>query len=117
MTPPPGQSAEGYAPGGFLFFGGEGGLYIDPACRDAACCVSTTSIREVGGNTLFLLILSENIIFALQWRNFMLIEFDKDYLLELFEQGRASDKKHRYQPEIVRGYKKCVMLLKQAVQA
>ena len=44
----------------------------------------------------------------------MLIEFDKDYLRELFEQGRTRDKKHRYQPEIIKGYKKCVMFLKHA---
>lgn len=44
----------------------------------------------------------------------MLIEFDKDYLRELFEQGRTSDKKHRYQPEIIKDYKKCVMYLKRA---
>ena len=44
----------------------------------------------------------------------MLIEFDKEYLRELFEQGRTSDKKYRYQPEIVKGYKKCVMYLKWA---
>ena len=29
------------------------------------------------------------------------IEFDKDYLRELFEQGHTSDKKHRYQPEVI----------------
>ena len=44
----------------------------------------------------------------------MLIEFDKDYLRELFEEGRTKDKKHRYQPEIVRGYQKCVLYLKRA---
>lgn len=44
----------------------------------------------------------------------MLIEFDKDYLRELFEQGRTSDKRHRFQPEIVKGYRKCVMYLKRA---
>ncbi len=44
----------------------------------------------------------------------MHIEFDKDYLRELFEQGRTSDKKHRYQPEAIRGYYKCVMFLKRA---
>lgn len=44
----------------------------------------------------------------------MLIEFDKEYLRELFEQGRTSDKKYRYQPEIVKGYKECVMYLKWA---
>ncbi len=44
----------------------------------------------------------------------MFIEFDKEYLRELFEQGRTSDKKHRYQPEIIKGYHKCVMYLKHA---
>ena len=45
---------------------------------------------------------------------YMYIEFDKEYLRELFEQGRTNDKKHRYQPEFIRGYHKCVMFLKQA---
>lgn len=44
----------------------------------------------------------------------MFIEFDKEYLRELFEQGHTSDKKHRYQPEVIRGYYKCVMLLKRS---
>ncbi len=44
----------------------------------------------------------------------MFIEFDKEYLRELFEQGRTSDKQHRYQPEIIKGYYKCVMYLKRA---
>ncbi len=42
----------------------------------------------------------------------MLIEFDKEYLCELFEKGKTSDKKHRFQPEIIRGYIKCVMFLR-----
>ena len=42
----------------------------------------------------------------------MLIEFDKDYLRELFEHGRTSDKKHRYQPGIVRKYIDIVNLMK-----
>lgn len=41
----------------------------------------------------------------------MHIEFDKEYLRELYEQGRTGDKKHRYQPEIVRGYQKAVLAL------
>lgn len=44
----------------------------------------------------------------------MLIEFDQDYLRELFERGRTDDKRHRYQPEIIKGYRKCVMYLKWA---
>lgn len=46
---------------------------------------------------------------------YMFIEFDKDYLRELFEQGRTSDKKHRYQPEVIKGYQKVVVSLKRAV--
>ena len=44
----------------------------------------------------------------------MFIEFDKEYLRELFEQGRTGDKKHRYQPEVIRGYQKAVFLLSSA---
>ena len=44
----------------------------------------------------------------------MFIEFDKKYLRELFEQGRTDDKKHRYQPEVITGYRRCVRYLKQA---
>lgn len=45
----------------------------------------------------------------------MFIEFDKDYLRELFEQGRTSDKKHRYQPEVIKGYQKAVASHKRAI--
>lgn len=41
----------------------------------------------------------------------MYIEFDKDYLRELYTDGKTSDKKHRYQPEVVRGYQKAVFVL------
>lgn len=44
----------------------------------------------------------------------MFIEFDKEYLRELFEDGCTKDKKHRYQPEIIIGYRRCVRYLKQA---
>ncbi|WP_302974625.1 type II toxin-antitoxin system RelE/ParE family toxin [Paraprevotella clara] len=47
----------------------------------------------------------------------MFIEFDKDYLRELFEQGRTSDKKHRYQPEVIKEYQKAVASLKRAINA
>ena len=44
----------------------------------------------------------------------MLIEFDKDYLRELYTDGKARDKKHRYQPEVIRGYQKVVFTLSSA---
>lgn len=44
----------------------------------------------------------------------MLIEFDQEYLRELYEEGRASDKKHRFQPQVVRGYQKAVKALLRA---
>lgn len=34
----------------------------------------------------------------------MKIEFDKDYLSELYYNGKASDKKHRFQPSIIKKY-------------
>lgn len=44
----------------------------------------------------------------------MYIEFGKDYLRELYELGRTNDKRHRYQPEVIRGYQKAVFLLSSA---
>ena len=35
----------------------------------------------------------------------MVVTFDKEYLKELYEFGKANDKKHRFQPDIVRRYK------------
>ncbi len=44
----------------------------------------------------------------------MYIEFDKDYLRELYMDGKTDDKKPRYQPEVIRGYQKVVFLLSSA---
>lgn len=38
----------------------------------------------------------------------MFITFEETYLQELYEKGKTSDKKHRYQPDIVRRYQKCI---------
>lgn len=38
----------------------------------------------------------------------MVVTFEKEYLRELYEVGKCNDKKHRYQPEIVRKYKFCI---------
>ena len=34
----------------------------------------------------------------------MEINFDKDYLRQLYEEGKTTDKKHRFQPNIVARY-------------
>lgn len=44
----------------------------------------------------------------------MIIEYDQEYLRELYERGKTSDKKHRFQPEVVKGYKRAVDALKTA---
>lgn len=44
----------------------------------------------------------------------MKIEFDKPYLLELYRDGKCSDKKHRFQPDIVRRYQKALTFMKNA---
>ena len=38
----------------------------------------------------------------------MIVTFEHTYLRELFEQGRCSDKKHRYQPQIIKRYQRRV---------
>lgn len=44
----------------------------------------------------------------------MEITFDKDYLSELYYNGKCSDKKHRLQPQIVKGYVKAINALRGA---
>ena len=41
----------------------------------------------------------------------MIVTFDKDYLRELYETGKG-DKKHRFQPDIVKRYKNRIETLK-----
>ena len=41
----------------------------------------------------------------------MEITFEQDYLRELFYEGRVKDKKHRFQPQIVRKYIKVLNLM------
>lgn len=43
----------------------------------------------------------------------MIVTFDQKYLQELYVDGKASDKKHRYQPQIVAKYVKVINLMKQ----
>jgi Plasmid maintenance system killer protein len=41
----------------------------------------------------------------------MEIKFDKEYLAELYYKGQSNDKKHRFQPQIVKRYQRCIDLL------
>ena len=41
----------------------------------------------------------------------MEIKFEKDYLRELFYDGEAKDKQHRFQPQVVRKYVRVVNVL------
>lgn len=43
----------------------------------------------------------------------MVITFEKAYLEELYTKGKANDKKHRFQPQVVDKYIKVVNLMKQ----
>jgi proteic killer suppression protein len=44
----------------------------------------------------------------------MIVAFKKEYLQEMYEKGKTTDKKHRYQPQIIRKYKHCINLLLEA---
>ena len=42
----------------------------------------------------------------------MIVTFDKEYLESLYTKGKSDDKKHRFQPEDIKLYKKSIDLLK-----
>jgi len=42
----------------------------------------------------------------------MIVTFEKEYLQHLYEIGKTTDKKHRFQPEIIRKYKHCIDLMR-----
>lgn len=44
----------------------------------------------------------------------MIVTFEKKYLKELYENGKTSDKKHRFQPDIVKRYINGINFLKRA---
>lgn len=43
----------------------------------------------------------------------MIVTFKEKYLQELYTEGRTTDKKHRFQPQIIDKYVKVVNLMKQ----
>ena len=54
------------------------------------------------------------IIFAVEKGVDMYIKFEKEYLSELFYTGRCSDKRYRFQPDIVKRYKRRIETLNDA---
>lgn len=44
----------------------------------------------------------------------MIVSFDKEYLQTLYLEGRSTEKKHRFQSDIIKRYKRCVDYLKAA---
>ncbi|MDR1883290.1 MAG: hypothetical protein LBR26_11005 [Prevotella sp.] len=46
----------------------------------------------------------------------MNVEFEKEYLRDLYEFEKTSDKKHRVQPQVVNGYVKCVKALQKVIR-
>ena len=49
--------------------------------------------------------------------NRMIVTFEQTYLQELYTEGKASEKKHRFQPQIVSKYIKVINLMKQQENA
>lgn len=41
----------------------------------------------------------------------MQVYFEHEYLQELYEYGETKDKKHRFQPDIIRKYVRCIDIL------
>lgn len=47
----------------------------------------------------------------------MFVTFEETYLQDLYEKGKTSEKSHRYQPDIVKRYQKCIDYLLDAKKA
>lgn len=47
-------------------------------------------------------------------KDIMIVVFDKAYLRDFYEKGKCTDKKHRYQPSVIKSYKRAIDYLKQA---
>ncbi|MGN1239254.1 MAG: type II toxin-antitoxin system RelE/ParE family toxin [Paludibacteraceae bacterium] len=41
----------------------------------------------------------------------MVVVFDKTYLQELYQSGKTNDKRHRFQPDIIKRYQRCIDLM------
>lgn len=44
----------------------------------------------------------------------MIVVFDKEYLEELYTRGKSNDKKHRFQPDVIKRYRMRIDMLKKA---
>jgi len=44
----------------------------------------------------------------------MIVTFDREYLRDLYETGKTTDKKHRFQPNVIDGYVKGIYRLEKA---
>jgi len=47
----------------------------------------------------------------------MIVKFEKDYLRDLYENGKTEDKKHRFQSGVVQKYKQCINLMRRLPNA
>lgn len=62
-------------------------------------------------STFFVEFRRKNIIFIIDWKDSMKIQFDKDYLKELYFIGKTTNKKYRFQPQIIQKYRKTIDVL------
>ncbi|MDE6228170.1 MAG: type II toxin-antitoxin system RelE/ParE family toxin [Muribaculaceae bacterium] len=44
----------------------------------------------------------------------MIVEFEEEYLRDLYAKGKCNDKKHRYRIDVIKRYKRCIDYLKWA---
>ncbi|MDR2911236.1 MAG: type II toxin-antitoxin system RelE/ParE family toxin [Bacteroidales bacterium] len=44
----------------------------------------------------------------------MIVTFEKEYLRNLYEKGKSEDKKYRFQPDVIKKYKKRIETLQDA---
>ena len=73
------------------------------------CLVSRLKIH-------FICELKKSITFVSEQISNMKVEFEKEYLGELYATGKTTDKKYRFQPQVVNGYLKSIKALQKTKQ-
>lgn len=79
-------------------------MWLNRLCKCFSSKFTPLSLTSLTPEIFTNLRISKTIIIFVALSN-MIVIFEKKYLKELYEIGKTSDKKHRFQPSIVKRYK------------
>ena len=92
-----------------FFFGGGGWGLLPPAPLSEGEGLAGAGCRFAAKKSAILRIIQKKAYLCR-----VIVTFDQAYLKELYDQGKTSDKKHRFQPDIVKRYQQRIKTLEAA---